>query len=205
MRRDGRTASAAIAFAALVAFGCGDPDRFLAPLPSEPREATLFDLFGALVERPAGFDLATGPGIRRTDLTREWDWAFAVVPDLSASLLAGTCLDGLPPGRAVFLPRGCFEGLAPSSGLFRSDTPFEEIVEAPADPAAYTTEAALPVDSGVTYVARSRPDPGITTLGSGCRRFAKVEILSLDPTSGSATFRYFWNPNCNLRRITAGS
>ncbi len=198
MRAHVRPVSAATVLAALVAFGCGNPDRFLAPVPTEPREATLFDLFGALVERPAAFDLVTGSRTARTDLTNQWDWVFAVVP---ASAPPGTCLEGRSPGEGVFLPRGCFEGLAATSGILRSDLAFDEIVNAVGDVSAYEAAAAVPVDSGATYLVRSRPDPGIAAIGAGCRRFMKLEILSLDTVLGSVTFRYLWNPNCNLRRL----
>lgn len=189
-----RTLGAATLFAALVAFGCGDPNRFLAPLPTEPLEATLYDLFGVIVERPAAFNLSTGPGPVRSDITSEWDFVFALVPAGSSA----ACLQGLPVGRAVLVPRGCFEGLEASSGIARSDRAFDELVEASGDAATYATDAAVPADSGVTYTVRSRPDP---TLSATCRRYLKMEVLSLNPTSGSVTFRYLWNPNCNLRRL----
>ncbi|MBI4514045.1 MAG: hypothetical protein HY702_08040 [Gemmatimonadetes bacterium] len=207
MKRMRWNGSAAIVFAALVVLGCGDADRFLAPVPSEPERATLFDLFHPLVERPAAFDVVRGrsnslPGPARTDLNPEWDFLFAFVP---AGASGGACFLGLNPGDAVFLPRGCFEGLDALSGILRSDLPFDELREAPGEVAAYETARAVRVAVGAAYVVRSRPDPSLQLFGAGCRRFAKFEILELDPTSGSVTFRFLWNPNCGERRLTPGS
>jgi hypothetical protein len=109
-----RISRAAICLAALVFSGCESED-FLATLPTEPREATLFDLFGPIIERPAGFDLATGPGPIRTDLTSQFDFVFAITPPGAAG-----CFSGFAAGDAVFLPRGCFEDLEAESGLERS-------------------------------------------------------------------------------------
>jgi hypothetical protein len=193
-RRRAGLASAATVFAALVVFGCGG-ELLLAPLPDAPREATLFDLFGEPVVRPAGFDLATGPLPVRTDLSSQWDWVFAVVPPGGA---AG-CLAGQAAGTAWFLPRGCFEGLDASSGLFRATVPFDSLLEAPGDERLFVRDAAQRVDVGAVFVVRSRPDPALASVGSTCRRYAKLEVLELDAGAGRVRFRYLWNPNCNRR------
>lgn len=207
MNRKPRNASAAVAFAALVMMGCGGAEQFLAPLPSEPAEATLFDLFDPLVDRPAAFDVVRGranslPGPARTDLNSEWDFVFAFVP---GDALAGTCFDGVGAGDPVFLPRGCFDALDASSGILRSEQPFDALTAAPGEVSAYETVRAVAVAVGETFVVRSRPDPSAQVFGVGCRRFAKFEILALDPGSRSVTFRFLWNPNCGERRLTPGS
>lgn len=194
--RTPRTSRAATLLAALVISGCGSQD-FFAALPTEPRETTLFDLFGPIIERPAAFDLATGPGASRTDLTSQWDFVFAITPPGAAG-----CFSGFAAGDPVFLPRGCFEGLEASSGLMQSTRTFEEVVTASGIADDYVSETALPADSGAVYVLRSRPDPG---LSSTCRRYLKLEVLSVNAVTGALTFRFLWNPNCNLRNLPTGS
>ena len=191
-----RSSGAAALLAALVISGCESRD-FLAALPTEPRETTLFDLFGPIIERPAGFDLATGPGPIRTDITSQFDFVFAITPPGAAG-----CFSGFAVGEPVFLPRGCFEDLDASSGLQRSDRTFEEVVTASGNAEDYVSAAAVLADSGAVYVLRSRPDPG---LSSTCRRYLKLEVLSLDPVTGALTLRFLWNPNCNLRNLPTGS
>lgn len=197
--RPNRLAGAATLFAALIAFACGDPDRFLLPVPAEPREGTIYDLFGTIVDRPSAFDLATGPFITRSDRTSGWDFVFAFLPDEPS---AAACLQGHAPGTPVFLPRGCFEGLDPSSGIQRLDRAFEEVIEVSGSAADYTSDVAVVAEAGVTYAVRSRPDPA---LGAACRRYAKIEVLSFNPAAESMTIRYLWNPNCNLRRVAPSS
>lgn len=191
------TVSAATLIAALVAFGCGGDDPFVVPLPTEPAEATIFDLFGPFIERASAFDLATGPVVARTDVTSQWDIVYAITPAGAAG-----CFQGVATGQPVFLPRGCFEAFDASSGLLRSDRAFDEVVEASGNAADYVIDAAVPIDSGAVYVLRSRPDPALSV---SCRQYAKLEVLSLQPATGAITFRYLWNPNCNLRSLSTGS
>lgn len=191
-----RASRAATLLAALVTFGCGSDD-FLAPLPTQPREATLFDFFGPIIERPAAFDLATGPGPIRSDLTSQFDFVFAITRPGDAG-----CFSGLAAGEPVFLPRGCFDALDAESGLMRSTRAFEEVVTASGTAEDYVRDTAVPVDSGAVYVLRSRPNP---TISSTCRLYLKLEVLSIEPATGALAFRFLWNPNCNLRNLPTGS
>lgn len=97
-------------------------------------------------------------------------------------------------GEFVFLPAGVFESLAIRPGVLRitSGESFETLEVAPRE--GYVTEAAIPLDVGGLYTVRTRD------LGT-CTRFAKFEVLDLDP-DGVVEFRFLRNNLCNDRTLT---
>jgi len=156
--------------------------------PSEPLEATLFDIFAGPIDRPSAFDVLPGGGRIgtpvpvRVDQTDQWDVAFAIVN-----------------GEAVWLPRGFFAGFEPSSGIVGLDRGFDEVDRVPEDRDLYQTEGPIPVTLGTTYAIRSRSDPA---LSLPCRIFAKLVVDELETDPARVRFRYLWNPNCDQRVVT---
>lgn len=169
---------------------CGDDLNLSFRRPSEPFEATLFDLFGGPLDRASALDVVAGSG--RLGIPRavrvdqggavQWDVAFAV-------------MDGQP----VWLPRGFFAGFEPSSGIVALERGFEEIIRVPGDRSLYEMEDPIPLSEGTTYAIRSRNSPG---LSLPCRIFAKLEVEELELDPARIRVRFLWNPNCDDRLVT---
>ncbi len=185
-RIPGRSAVAlAAAFAVLA---CGDSTDFDFRRPSEPLDATLFDLVDGPLDRASALDVVSGSGRNvgrpravRVDQSGEWDVAFAVLE-----------------GQAVWLPRGFFDAFEASSGITRLDRGFEEIEEVPGDRQIYEEQDPVPVEVGATYAIRSRNDPA---LQLPCRLFAKLEVQELEMDPPRIRTRFLWNPNCDQRIV----
>lgn len=95
----------------------------------------------------------------------------------------------------VLLPAGLFESfdIDPGIAVDTSGVSFEELTRAPSS--GYATEEAVPIRPGPIYVVRTRQDRG------SCSRYAKVEVLELDP-EGILEFRFLRNNLCNDRTLT---
>lgn len=98
-------------------------------------------------------------------------------------------------GEFVVLPAGVFQTISTTPGVqaARPGVPFVDVVEAP--DTGYVTSVPVPIDTGVVYIVRTR------TVGGTCTRYAKFEVLELDP-AGVIEFEYFRNDRCNDRLIT---
>ncbi len=173
--------------AALLA--CGDRLNISFPRPSEPLEATLFDLVAGPIDRPSGLNVVSGrgsgiPRAVRVDESSEWDVAFAV-------------MDGQP----VWVPQGFFEAFEASSGILRLEGAFDQIQEVPSNRELYETEQPIGLVEATSYAIRSRNDP---TLSLPCRIFAKLEVISIEGDPTRVRIRILWNPNCDRRRVTPG-
>jgi hypothetical protein len=94
-------------------------------------------------------------------------------------------------GDFVLLPAGLFEGYTVTPGIIEVSGAFETVDRAPDED--YITDAAVPLVENGLYVVRSR------SVGS-CRRYAKVEVLDLDP-DGILEFRFLWSNLCNDRSL----
>lgn len=94
-------------------------------------------------------------------------------------------------GEFVFLPVGVFEGYGADAGIQQVTGMFETLDRAPGD--EYITDEAVPLVEDGLYVLRSRSV-------SSCRRYAKVEVLDLDP-DGLLELRYLWSNLCNDRSL----
>lgn len=179
--------TAVLLLALTVLPGCGGELDLSYPRPSEPFEATLYDLVAGPIERPSAFDVVSGrgrgvPRTARVDQSDSWDVAFAV-------------LDGDP----VWLPRGFFESLEPSTGILSLDLDFDAVQRLPKDRESYEDEEPVPVTVGRVYGIRSRPDPG---LALPCRIYAKLVIDSIAEDTRRVHFRHLWNPNCDDTNVT---
>lgn len=97
-------------------------------------------------------------------------------------------------GGFVFLPAGVFETFSIRPGVYRvtSGETFEELDTAPRE--GYVDEEPVPLDEGGLYVVRTRRVSGT------CSRYAKFEVLDLDP-DGVLEFRFLRNNLCNDRTL----
>ncbi|MGH7467760.1 MAG: hypothetical protein ACRENP_07190 [Longimicrobiales bacterium] len=136
-----------------------------------------------LIGRPSAYDFVNG--VPRTVET----------PGAS-----GTWDVAVTEGTAGFslVPAGAFTGLASRAAIATvTGTTLENLREAPADTARYSSAAVL-VEQGKIYVVRSRRENCGFSSGS---RFAKVEAVETNRTNGTLRFRAITNPYCNDRRL----
>ena len=153
---------------------CDDPFAvFLQNVPAQPSETTLFDFIGGRLQDPPAFDVIRG-GPVRPDQSRNWDFLFQII--------AGT---------PEFAPFSAVTDSVTDSGLRSMENSFEGVLEAPTG--GYILADPVSIKVGDVLVARSRTDP---TSFLSCSRYAKLEVLELDVSRGSVTFRHLSNPNC---------
>lgn len=97
-------------------------------------------------------------------------------------------------GEFVMLPAGMFESfqITPGIAVDSSGVTFEGLEEAPRE--GYVTDAPVRLREGPVYLVRTR-------RLNGCTRYAKFEVLDLDP-DGILEFRFLRNNLCNDRTLT---
>ena len=160
--------------------GCGDSVIGL-PVPDEPTEVTLADFRTSPLVEPSAFSWILVQEVR-TDLTSQWDFAFALEADSTARLF----------------PRASVLELPSTAGLQIVPETFEQLTEAPAD--GYITEEPVSVRVGDVLAAVSRRQCSSLNLV----RFGKLEILDIDVIEGKLTFKQLANPNCENRSLVPG-
>lgn len=168
----------------LTASGCGDPfEQLLGPVPMEPTIVELVDFRAGPLQEAAAFDILTRRAVR-VDQTAGWDFLFFLTEE----------------GVAQLRPFEAVTGELSEAGLQRVDTTFEGLSLAPED--GYVRTQAVPVEVGDVLAVVSRRDP--TFGGIRCRRYAKIEILTIDVVVGTVTFQHLVNPNCEVRGLVPG-
>ncbi|WP_419859794.1 hypothetical protein [Candidatus Palauibacter sp.] len=168
---------------ALAATACDDPfDAFLGDVPLTPTEVTLYDYVTGRLEDPPAFDIVLAVPAR-VDQTLNWDFLFQI-------------RDGAPE----LVPFSAVADSVTDSGLQLTGERFDAVLEAPED--GYTLNAPLVVQPGDVLIARSRVDPNNFLA---CSRYAKLQVLSIDPEEGTITFRHLVNPNCGDIVLEAGT
>jgi hypothetical protein len=103
-------------------------------------------------------------------------------------------------GGLALMPAGAFSGLESRAGIatITAQTTLEELKEAPRDTAAFS-DAAVAALAGRIYVIRSRRENcGFGTFGV---RYTKLEVLQVNTTAGTLSFRKITNPYCNDRKL----
>lgn len=162
---------------------CDDPfESLIQPVPEVPTQVTLWDYREGPFHRPSAFDLAD-PRPVRVDQVAEWDFLF---------YLTGT-------GDAQLRPYATVVDLRSEAGLQKVSSTFDDLRRAPAD--GYRTDAPTSIAAGDVLAVVSRQRAGTTVR---CRRFGKLEILSVDPDALTVTFRHLVNPNCEARGLVPG-
>lgn len=170
----------AVLAAALAAAGCQDPfGNRRQPLPPAPITVSLSDFRTAALDEPSAFQIRDARPVRPNQ-TSNWDFVYWIGDE----------------GERQFRPRELLVEETSEAGLQPVQTGFEELTRAPAE--GYVTSEPVAVDSGAVYAARSRQDPRV---GVQCRRYAKVQVTSVDPEAGTVTFRHLTNPNCEQRDL----
>ena len=168
---------------AVGALGCGNPfEAFLRPVPEIPTEATLFDFRTGDVRDQVAFD-AILRVTARVDQTNQWDFLLFITET----------------GVAQLRPFGAVATFETDAGLQRVDTSFEGLRSAPVD--GYLQGDPVEVEVGDVLAVQTRRDPSIR---SRCRRYAKIEILEIDPLAATLTFQHLANPNCEDRVLVPG-
>lgn len=94
----------------------------------------------------------------------------------------------------VMLPAGLFATfeIRPGIAVLPASETFDELAEAPRE--GYITDAPVVLELGTVYAVRTR------RAGTGCARYAKFEILEMDP-QGLVEFRQVRNNLCNDREL----
>ena len=145
----------------------------------------LYSLRGTPVPTASAFDIVRGfPA--RMELGDEFDFAF----DFS---------DG---GTAIMIP-GQALGIPVESGLQPMELAFDDILIAPIDD--YVDDSIMSVDVGTVFAGRSRLAPDFCSAFLGALpRYAKFEVLAIDPVEGKITLKYLVNFNCGYRSLEPG-
>jgi hypothetical protein len=158
---------------------CGE-DPFVVRWEESPRETLLYSLDREEMFRPSAFDM-----VRRDEVILEaadavGAWDFAVDRQDGALVL-------LPP-QVLGLFSGA--GIAPIR-----QSRFQDVTEAPDDPAAFIEDAPVPLELGTVYVIRSREQRG--TFGETCLYFGKIQPTNIDHVAGILYFLHDVSPVCN--------
>jgi hypothetical protein len=102
-------------------------------------------------------------------------------------------------GSLALLPAGALPGITSRAGIARVQaTTLAEVREAPRDTAAFVTTGTV-LEPGAIYVVRSRREICFG-FGSGVR-YAKIQVVALDPAAGTFRFAVVRNPICNNRSL----
>lgn len=183
-RRPLRHLRVPLALALLAALAaCQDTTGPTRSVPEQPTEVTLFDFRTAELRDPAAFDLIASIPVR-TDQSSGWDFLFVIADD----------------GTPRLHPRSVIVDRPTEAGLQKVEPSFSDLRAAPAE--GYEREAPVPIAVGDVLAAVSRQDP---TTFRFCRRFGKLEVLSIDPAAGTVTLKHLINPNCENRTLVPGA
>lgn len=178
-----RHASLAALAAVLLLTGCESPFNRTQPLPLEPTSVSLADFREGGIGEATAFQLNNAWAVLPSQ-TSDWDFVFWVSDE----------------GQPQFRPRDMITDGDSDAGLAPVEVSFEALEEAPQE--GYLTKEPVPADSGAVYAVRSRQAPG---LGLRCRRYAKIQVTSVNAEAGTVTFRHLVNPNCEQRNLVPGS
>lgn len=162
---------------------CGE-DPFRLDWVENPREVTLFSLDRDERNRPTAFEMRQGQRVvlESVDAAGLWDFALDT-----------------RDGQLVFLPPRSV-GVQSQAGMAEfPNTRFDELREAPADTAAYTTRSPVPVRMGSVYAVRTRQQAG--GFGQTCIFYGKVQPLEINVEAGTLLFRFDTSPDCNNPRL----
>jgi hypothetical protein len=178
------TVCAAITAAAAA---CGDPFGLPRPvIVNIVDTVSLYALHGTSVALPSGYRIEERRAVR-TDQALTFDFAF----------------DFDTAGQALLLPTGAL-GLGSASGGQIINAPFDSILIAPTR--NFVMDSAIVVNVGTVMVWQSRL---VTcTFGLPAFYYAKLQVLSIDPTTGPdgrrITFQILVDRNCGYRGLEPG-
>lgn len=173
----------ATTFAILLA-GCSD-DPFAFDWNDTPQTVLLYSLARPELNLASGFSFNRHSRVRIENATATGTWDIAL---------------DTQGGQLVLLPPGAL-GITGSTARIAalSGVTLDDVIEAPADSAAYSTADPVAVTAGTVYVVRTNRAPG--SFGSRCVYHAKMEPTVIDIVGGTLTFRYVSSPICNSRSL----
>lgn len=94
------------------------------------------------------------------------------------------------------IPAGAFEGQTSRAGIATiTGQTFANVTSAPSDTAAFSSQPVT-LQAGGIYVVRTRRYA--CSYGTAVN-YAKIEVLTVNPAQGTATFNVVRNPYCNDR------
>lgn len=178
------------AFCALTAAaaleGCGDPLSLL-PARIENREDTVrvWAATETPLNLPSGYVIPSRQRVR-LDQVSSFDFIYDVDP----------------AGRTILLPLGAVVNTGTAGGIpgfIETPTPFDQITIA--EQLGYVTKDTVVAAVGKVYYVRATVD-GSCSLG--VPYYAKMEILAMDASERSMTFRIVTNINCGYRGLELG-
>jgi hypothetical protein len=176
--------TATILALALTGAGCGD-DLGLGSWIAFPDTSLIYSLSRPeLLGQPSAYDFVQ---LRRLVIespgsTGVWDIALAE-----------------ENGNFLFIPASAFPGVDSRTGLsLTENTTLESLTRAPGDTASYRN-APVAVEEGGVYVVRTRSEscPGFGTAS----RYAKFQVLSIEPEIGAVQIVAIRNPLCSDRNL----
>lgn len=177
-----RTSALAIAAGAASLAACGD-DPFAFNWVEDPDTVELY-----VLSRP------------ETNLLSAFDFRSRVAKRLEAPT-TGNLWDltvDYRNGQFVWLPPGAL-GITSDAALATLEGfTFETAEEAPADTAAYVSDAPIPIRLDPIYVIRTRRHQGGFSV---CNYYGKIEVLETDSIVGTVRFQFDVNDICNSRDL----
>jgi hypothetical protein len=176
--------TATILALALTGAGCGD-NLGLGTWIALPDTSLIYSLSRAeLLGQPSAYDFVQ---LRRLVIespgaTGVWDVALAE-----------------QDGNFLFIPSSAFPGVESRTGLsLTTNTTLASLTRAPGDTASYRNLPVVLQEGGI-YVVRTRSEacPGFGTAS----RYAKFEVLSIEPEIGAVRIVAIRNPLCSDRNL----
>lgn len=165
------------------ASACGD-DPFQVDWVEAPDTVTLHSLARPDMNLSSGFDFINRVAVRIESPNATGNWDLAVDTRGGALVL-------LPPGSLGVASKAQVAALPGRT--------FQDVTEAPADTALYSSRLPVPVQTGTVYVWRTRQSFG--SWGMVCVYYAKMEPLAVDAQAGTLTFVFDSSPACNDRSL----
>lgn len=165
-----------------VTASCDDP--YAIDWSLSPDTVLLYALTRPERNLPSGFDFYNRATVvlEHPDATGSWDMAVDV-----------------RQGKVVLLPPGALGIDSKARVAALKGRSFDDVTEAPADSALYTSRLAVSVEMGTVYVWRSRQQYG--AYGTSCVYYSKMEPLVIDAVGGTLQFVYDGSPVCNDRSL----
>jgi hypothetical protein len=174
-------AVAAVGIAASTA--CGD-DPFAIRWESSRDTVLLYSLARPELGLPSGFNFYNRVPVRVEQANATGNWDVAV---------------GTRDDQIVLLPPGALNIGSRARIAELPNADFDDVVEAPADTAAYTALDAVPVRMGSVYVIQTSQRIG--TFGTSCVYYAKLAPVDIGLEQGTLRFYYDSSPVCNDRAL----
>lgn len=181
-----RAGLAAATFAAATLLACGDPNAPTASLPNYADTLTLYALNGAPRGAPSAISIFTG-AFGGAGISAEGSFNYDVAVDLDDQ--------GRPrlyPVRTIAAPIAGRH----SVGLQRSNTPFDQITEAPDK--NYVVDTTQTAAVGEVWLIQST-DPSACSSFFGGAIYAKIVIDSIRTAARQIFVRITADPNCGFR------